>query len=111
MQAAEFLLEHMGRTVRDPVDPRAVGSLDSALRARVNGEIYRFARAETRDRFRADPVRWCGVLRDPVSGRRFLPDRWSPRHEHHDGPYFFVSDSTRAVFRAAPERYAIRRDY
>lgn len=111
MQAAEFLLEHMGRTLRDPVDPRLIGSLDQSLRARVNGEIYRFAGAATLARFRRDPARWCGVLRDPVSGARFLPDRWSPRLEYRDGPYFFTSDSTRAVFRASPERYAIHRDY
>ncbi len=111
MQAADFLLEHMGRTLRDPVDPRSLGALDSTLRARVNGEIYRFARAATLERFRRDPVRWCGILRDPVSGARFFPDRRSPRLERRDGPYFFISDSTLAIFRATPERYAIRRDY
>ncbi len=111
MQAAEFLLEHMRRTLWDPVDPRSLGSLDSALHARVNGEIYRFAGSVTLARFRRDPARWCGVLRDPVSGVRFVPDRWSPRWEHRDGPYFFASDSTLARFRADPERYAIHRDY
>ena len=28
-----------------------------------------------------------------------------------DGPYFFTGDSTRAIFRADPERCAIHRDY
>lgn len=111
MQAADFLLEHMSRTLWDPVDPRSLGSLDPALRAKVNGEIYRFARPATRDRFVRDPLRWCGILRDPVSGVRFFPDRWSPRVEHADGPYFFASDSTAARFEAQPERYAIHRDY
>jgi YHS domain-containing protein len=111
VQAADFLLEHMGRTLRDPVDPRSLGSLDGRLRARVNGEIYRFARTATLERFRRDPVRWCGILRDPVTGTRFIPDRWSPRLEHTDGPYFFTGDSTLAVFRADPRRYAIQRDY
>jgi len=111
VQAADFLLEHMGRTLRDPVDPRSLGSLDTTLRARVNGEIYRFARTATLERFRRDPVRWCGILRDPVSGTRFIPDRWSPRFEQGDGPYIFTGDSTLAVFRANPQRYAIHRDY
>lgn len=111
MQAADFLLEHMGRTLRDPVDPRFLGSLDGALRARVNGEIYRFARTATLERFRRDPVRWCGILRDPVTGVRFIPDRRSPRLEQPDGPYFFTGDSTLAIFRASPGRYAIHRDY
>lgn len=99
------------RTLRDPVDPRSLGLLDTTLRARVNGEIYRFARPATLARFRRDPVRWCGILRDPVSGARFFADRWSPRLDHRDGPYFFTSDSTLAIFRANPEGYAIRRDY
>ena len=101
----------MRRTLWDPVDPRALGSLDPALRSRVNGEIYRFARPGTVARFRRDPLRWCGILRDPVSGVRFVPDRWSPRVEYGDGPYFFTCDSTSAVFRTDPERYAIHRDY
>lgn len=111
MQAAEFLLEHMSRTLYDPVDPRSLGSLDTTLRAHVNGEIYRFARPATLAKFRREPLRWCGLLRDPVSGVRFFPDRWSPRIEYRDGPYFFVSDSTAAAFQAAPERYAIHRTY
>jgi YHS domain-containing protein len=108
--AADFLLEHLSRTLMDPVDPRRVGSLDARLHARVNGEIYRFSRSSTRTRFLRDPVRWCGILRDPVSSHRFEPDRFSPRFEYSHGPYFFISDSTRAEFQRDPERYAIHRD-
>jgi YHS domain-containing protein len=108
--AAEFLLEHMSRTLFDPVDPTSVGSLESRLHARVNGEIYRFSRVVTLARFRRDPVRWCGILRDPVNGVCFFPDRFSPRLATKDGPYFFSSDSSYAAFRASPERYAIHRE-
>ena len=111
MPAAEFLLEHMSRTLWDPVDPTCLGSLDSRLHAKVNGEIYRFARTSTLVKFRHDPVRWCGILRDPVTGARFVPSRRSPRHDLPDSPYFFIGDSTRRVFAAAPERFAIHRDY
>jgi YHS domain-containing protein len=107
--AADFLLVHMSRALWDPVDTTEVGSLDPRLHAKVNGEIYRFSRPETRARFRHDPVRWCGVLRDPVSAVRFVPDHRSPRSVFRDGPYFFASDSTCAAFRAHPERYAIDR--
>ncbi len=110
MPAAEFMLEHMSRALWDPVDPRKLGSLDPRLHARVNGEIYRFSKLETRERFRRDPVRWCGVLRDPVSGVRFLPRRASPRLDYQDGPYFFASESTWTAFRGDSERYAIHRE-
>ena len=111
MPAAEFLLEHMSRTLWDPVDPRRLGSLDPALRARVNGEIYRFASRATLARFQRDPVRWCGTVRDPVSGCLFVPDRRSPSLEWADGPYFFTCDSTRLEFSRAAGMYAIQRDY
>lgn len=111
MPAAEFLIEHMSRTLWDPVDPRQLGSLDPQLRSRVNGEIYRFASAATRARFERDPMRWCGVLRDPVSEVRFVPDRSSRRLDWVDGPYFFCCDSTRLEFSRNPLRFAINRDY
>jgi YHS domain-containing protein len=109
--AAEFLLEHMSRTLWDPVEPRRLASLDPKLRTRVNGEIYRFASAATLARFERDPMRWCGVLRDPVSEVRFVPDRTSRHLEYSDGPYYFTCDSTRLEFSRNPERFAIHRDY
>ena len=109
MQAAEFLLEHMSQTLWDAVDPTQLGSLDPRLHAKVNGEIYRFARVATLARFRNDPTRWCGILRDPVSGVRFFPDRFSPRIPTTESPYFFESDSTALAFRKDPEQYAIHR--
>lgn len=77
----------------------------------MNGEIYRFAGKVTLAKFRREPLRWCGILRDPVTGVRFFPGRWSPRVDYRDGPYFFASDSTAGTFKSDPERYAIRRDY
>jgi len=109
--AADFLLEHMSESLYDPVDPTQVGSLSPALRAHVNGEIYRFAASATRARFRRDPVRWCGVLRDPVTGVRFRPSRSAPRYDMADGPYFFTSDSCRRAFAADTARFAIHRSY
>jgi len=91
------------------VDPTQLGSLEPRLHARVNGEIYRFARPATMARFRRDPLRWCGILRDPVTGVRFVPDRESPRIQYQDGPYFFLTDSTRQAFQSSPERFAIHR--
>ncbi len=99
----------MSRTLWDPVDPRQLGSLDPQLHARVNGEIYRFSRPATLARFRSNPARLCGILRDPVSAVRFVPDRLSPHLDYRDDPYFFASDSSFAVSRATPERYAIHR--
>ena len=99
----------MSRVLFDPVDPTRIGSLDPRLQSRVNGEIYRFADAVTLERFRKSPARYCGILRDPVSGVRFIPDHFSPHLDTPESPYFFDDDSTFAVFRHDPERYAIHR--
>ena len=109
--AAEFLIEHMSRTLFDPVDPTQLGALDTLLRVRVNGEIYRFASTKTMARFKRDPLRWCGVLRDPVSEVVFLPGPTTRRLDWVDGPYFFCCDSTRFEFSRNPLRYAIVRNY
>jgi YHS domain-containing protein len=109
--AAEFLIEHMSRTLWDPVDPRQLASLDTLLRYRVNGEIYRFATAATLARFKRDPMRWCGVVRDPVNEVVFLPGRATRRLDWVDGPYFFCCDSTRLEFSRNPLKYAIVRTY
>ena len=111
MPAAEFLLEHMSRSLYDPVDSTQVASLSPRLRAHVNGEIYRFANLLTLARFHRDPVRWCGILRDPVSGVRFIARRGSPRYEMAGGPYFFLTDSCSRAFQADTARFAIHRDY
>ena len=111
MTDPEFALFHLQRSLWDPVDPTRVGSLAEALHARVNGEPYRFAGAATLGRFQRDPARYCGLLRDPVTGMRFWPSARSPRIEWQGGPYLFASDSTRAEFQRAPRRYEVKRDY
>ncbi len=111
MPAAEFLIEHMSRTLYDPVEPTRLGSLDTLLRARVNGEIYRFSSKATLTRFQRDPRRWCGLVRDPVCGSCFVPGRTSPWIQWADGPYFFACDSTRTEFCRNPAQYVIQRDY
>ncbi len=99
----------MQRALWDPVDPRELGSLNVALQYKVNGEVYRFSSVETMRRFVLHVPLWCGVLRDPVTGRRFVPGARSPQVEWKAGPYYFESDSTRAQFEAAPERYEVKR--
>ena len=111
MTDPEFALFHLQRSLWDPVDTTRVGSLTETLHARVNGERYRFASPATLRCFRRDPARYCGLLRDPVTGMRFWPGAHSPRAEWKGGPYLFDSDSTFAEFQRAPQRYEVKRDY
>jgi YHS domain-containing protein len=99
----------MQRALYDPVDPRLLGSLEADLQYRVNGEVYRFGAEKTLQRFVSEPELWCGLLRDPVSGERFLPSTRSPRLYFVGGPYYFASDSTHDRFLEDPGRYEVKR--
>ena len=106
---AEWALYHLQRALWDPVDPKKLGSLSNLLHYRVNGEVYRFSSERTLQRFMQSPTMWCGVVRDPVSGRRFLPSRRSPTAYWVGGPYFFESESNKDQFVEDPHKFEIIR--
>jgi YHS domain-containing protein len=89
--------------------PRAHAILDSSLRERVGFEIYYFSNTAEKARFRKDPLRYCGLLTDPVSMVRFQPTRSSPRTTFGGRVYYFSSDSTRARFLENPTLHQDRR--
>ena len=99
----------MQRALWDPVDPEQIGSLADGLHYRVNGEVYRFSSRRNLQRFVEAPHLWCGLLRDPVNGLRFLPSAHSPEAYWVGGPYFFCNDSTKAAFVADPKKYQVVR--
>src|SRR5262249_61088946 len=107
--APEWGLILLQRTLWDPVDPTQLGSLKAELHYRVNGEVYRFSSDRTLRRFVKTPARWCGRVRDPVSGRTFDPTTSSPEAYWFGGPYFFESDSTKALFIDDPHKYEVIR--
>ena len=80
--------------------------IDPAHRVWVNHEIYYMSGDATRTQFVRDPVRYCGLLTDPVSGERFRPSANSPMSEFEGRPYYFSSPGTRATFAADPATYA-----
>ncbi|NOT34422.1 MAG: hypothetical protein HOP12_09660 [Candidatus Eisenbacteria bacterium] len=106
---ADWALYHLSRVLWDPIDPRRLGSLEDSLQYRVNGEVYRFASAATLRRFMRTPELWAGVVRDPITTRRFVPSSRSPAAYWFGGPYFFESESTKAEFLTDPVRYQIIR--
>ncbi len=110
MTDAEFALFHLHRAMCDPVDPRLIGSLSADLHFRVNGEVYRFAGERTLRRFMQTPDLYCGVVRDPVTTRRFIPSARSPQVYWVGGPYFFENDSSKTAFVADPQKYQVLRE-
>ena len=82
---------------------------DPKLTQRLNWEVFMFSSAKARTAFDRDPLRYCGLLTDPVSQHRFQPTSKSPQFVFHDRRYYFESDSTRAAFAAAPDSMAQRK--
>jgi len=99
----------MRRALWDPVDPKQIGSLTDSLQYRVNGEVYRFANEKNLRRFMHAPALWCGLVRDPVSGNRFLPSAKSPTAYWIGGPYMFESEANKQAFVVDPHKYEVIR--
>lgn len=106
MQDPQDQLVDLGIGVQDAIDPDRDAVLDRAHRSFVNWETFFFADTASKRRFDADPLRWCGILTDPVSRQRFVPGDRSPRSEYGGRPYFFYTDANKAVFDASPDTYA-----
>jgi len=83
--------------------------IDSSLRAQMNYEIYYFANRAELDRFKKDPLRYCGLLTDPVDMVRFRPTASSPHTEYGGRSYYFSADSTQARFLSDPMQYKDRK--
>ncbi len=83
--------------------------LDSSLRYRINYEVFFFANRAEMARFKKNPLRFSGLLTDPVTMERFAPTAASPRAEYGDRFYYFLSDTNRAKFLGNPIQYKDRR--
>lgn len=102
----QVYLRRIGIRLTCPVHPGEGAIIDADFRAYVNHEIYFFSSREARERFEKQPLRFSGIVTDPVREARFQPTRSSPRYDYHGRPYFFSSEDSRKTFGADPERYA-----
>ena len=106
MQDPEYFL--LGQSIQVPcvVHPDRPARIEPQLRAWVNHELYYFSDGKAFSSFRKDPLKYCGLVTDPVTRRRFQPYRRSPRLAYKDRKYYFGSDSTLKVFEATPDSFA-----
>ena len=106
MQDPQIQLTDLGITLQDAIDPSRPAVLDPEHRTFVNWETFFFADLESKRRFEEDPIRWCGVLTDPVTRQRFVPGDLSPRSTHDGRAYFFYTAESKATFEDMPAMYA-----
>ena len=88
-------------------DPSRDAVIDADHAVSVNWETYLFADVAAAERFERDLVARCGLLTDPVSHRRFVPDATSPRLEYDGLPWYFESADTRDAFAREPQRFRL----
>ena len=68
-----------------------------------------FASAAEKDLFRKAPLRYAGLVTDPITMERFRPTASSPKTTYGGRLYYFSADSTRAQFLANPVLHQDRR--
>lgn len=106
MKDPQIYLRRLGIHLTCPIHPGQKAFIDREFRAFVNHESYFFSSREARAQFEKQPLRFCGLLTDPVRGERFQPTRRSPRLDHEGRPYFFSSQASKDAFVKDPVRYA-----
>jgi len=95
--------------LRSELDSTRFARIIPAYRAAVNHELYYFADSALLRRFVTNPLRYCGIVTDPVSKTRFRPTARSPRTVFQGRPYFFQNRMDLEVFAAMPDSFADRR--
>lgn len=109
MQDPEVFIVQEGIALRDPIDPTRPAVIDSAHCSFVNYELFFFADGENKSRFEREPWRWCGLVTDPVTQRRFRPAPGAFLWTYGGRPYYFQSDGALAAFKATPDSFALRK--
>lgn len=107
MQDVPTFVRATGLEFKDYLDERRQAVIDAEHCVRLNWEAFFFADAWERERFRSDPLLYCGLLTDPISRQRFRPDANSPRAQHEGVTYYFESADHREAFEAAPEQHRL----
>ncbi len=80
------------------VNDRRKAMIDTDHMAHVNYEVFFFSGDKEREKFVENPLKYCGIVTDPVNRQRFIPTKSSPRIDFDNRPFYFMSDSTMALF-------------
>ena len=106
MQDPETYLNELGIELDCAVNSRVKARIEKESRSRLNYEIYFFSEAREKEKFDRKPLSYCGILTDPVSKQRFRPGTKAEPEWFGGQAWYFVSDSTQALFAATPDSFA-----
>jgi YHS domain-containing protein len=102
----EVYLNDLGIHLNGAVSDDHPAVIDTAHKRYVNWEVYFMANDDAVRAFDADPLRYCGLVTDPVSKKRFRPDENSPKTVYNDRIYYFESAANLEAFNNMPEGLA-----
>jgi YHS domain-containing protein len=91
------------------VHPNRRARLDPEFRAFVNHEVFFVHDKGALRTFRRNPIRYSGLLTDPVTRVRFQPTSRSPRWDYRGRPYYFQDRLNLRTFQAMPDSFAVRK--
>ena len=107
MQDAHLFIEAKGIELNGYLDPSRPALLDAEHRLRINYENFFFADRANYNRFVTELTRYCGLLTDPVTKRRFHPTPDAHRTTYEGVVYLFQDGRSAEAFRADPGRFAL----
>lgn len=109
MQDVPEAVQRKGLTYNCYMNPTRPAILDDTHAFRLNYETYFFADTAAKELFRGDILRFCGLLTDPVSKRRFRPTVDSPRSTDEETriDYYFESEASQHMFEVDPDSYRL----
>ena len=105
MQDVPGFVRRKGLTLNDYFDPSRPAVIDDDHLARINYESFFFADTEGRAVFLDDPIRYCSLVTDPVTKRRFRPRPTSLRAEYEGVLYLFESRTGLSTFERMPQDF------
>jgi YHS domain-containing protein len=105
----EPYLHRQGVALACPVRRRQPARIEPVFRIYVNHEVYYVSDVAALRQFRRDPLRYCGLVTDPVSRQRFRPGATSPHLDYRGRRYYFQDGLNLRTFQALPESFAERK--
>ena len=81
-------------------------TIDPAYMRQVNWETFFFSDSSAMNEFDSDPIKYCGILTDPISRQRFRAGVESPHSQFDGRNFYFWSDSSKQKFDMMPAMYS-----
>ncbi len=105
MQSPEIFLNDLEISVNCVVNPNQKAQLDIEHRVFVNWETYYFSDGNAAKKFNKTAYKFTGKLTDPVSQKRFQPDKKSPSRINDGRIFYFLNKDNALAFDADPEAF------